>query len=128
MAHASAAAATVAAAVVVVIVVVAAAAGTDPTVVGTAAEDDDQDQDDPQTAVTAPIIPHKQEPPRNDGDRLAISVHLMLQVPGCALRWFYFPGWSGWACSTGPRYPKWWRRECAGLPRTGRRRAPRSCN
>lgn len=53
-----------------------------------AAEDDDQDQNDPQAAVTTPTVvtTHRQLPPVRDGDRLAISVHLMPQVPGCAPR------------------------------------------
>ena len=63
-----------------------------------AAEDDDQDQNDPQAAVTTPTVvtTHRQLPPVRDGDRLAISVHLMPQVPGCAPRlgaFFYFLTW-----------------------------------
>lgn len=59
----------------------AVAAGTRPT-----AEQDDQDQNDPQTIVATPAVvtTHKSEPPMRDGDRLAISVHLMRQVPECA--------------------------------------------
>ena len=76
-------------------VVAAATAAATPAVIPTAAvrttaaaEDDDQDQNDPQAAVTTPTVvtTHRQLPPVRDGDRLAISVHLMPQVPGCAPR------------------------------------------
>ena len=86
-------------------VVAAATAAATPAVIPTAAvrttaaaEDDDQDQNDPQAAVTTPTVvtTHRQLPPVRDGDRLAISVHLMPQVPGCAPRlgaFFYFLTW-----------------------------------
>lgn len=85
----SAAAATVTAAVVVAAATAATTAAAAPAGAGTqaaatAAEDEDEDQDDPQTAIPATIIPHKPEPPTKDGDRPAISVHLMRQGPGCA--------------------------------------------
>ena len=93
---AAAVVAAVAAAIIPATTVVAAAtAAATPAVIPTAAvrttaaaEDDDQDQNDPQAAVTTPTVvtTHRQLPPVRDGDRLAISVHLMPQVPGCAPR------------------------------------------
>ena len=78
----SAAAAAVVAAVAVVVAATAVAA----VVAAAAAEDQNQDQDDPQAAVPAPTIvtTHRQLPPVRDGDRLAISVHLMPQEGECA--------------------------------------------
>lgn len=102
LAAAAAVVAAVAAAIIPATTVVAAAT---PAVIPTAAvrttaaaEDDDQDQNDPQAAVTTPTVvtTHRQLPPVRDGDRLAISVHLMPQVPGCAPRlgaFFYFLTW-----------------------------------
>ena len=100
LAAAAAVVAAVAAAIIPATTVVAAAtAAATPAVIPTAAvrttaaaEDDDQDQNDPQAVVTT----HTQLPPVRDGDRLAISVHLMPQVPGCAPRlgaFFYFLTW-----------------------------------
>ena len=96
LAAAAAVVAAVAAAIIPATTVVAAAtAAATPAVIPTAAvrttaaaEDDDQDQNDPQAAVTTPTVvtTHRQLPPVRDGDRLAISVHLMPQVPGCAPR------------------------------------------
>ena len=117
LAAAAAVVAAVAAAIIPATTVVAAAtAAATPAVIPTAAvrttaaaEDDDQDQNDPQAAaaakataiiaaVTTPTVvtTHRQLPPVRDGDRLAISVHLMPQVPGCAPRlgaFFYFLTW-----------------------------------
>ena len=94
LAAAAAVVAAVAAAIIPATTVVAAAAVRTTA----AAEDDDQDQNDPQAAVTTPTVvtTHRQLPPVRDGDRLAISVHLMPQVPGCAPRlgaFFYFLTW-----------------------------------
>lgn len=114
LAAAAAVVAAVAAAIIPATTVVAAAAAT-PAVIPTAAvrttaaaEDDDQDQNDPQAAVTTPTVvtTHRQLPPVRDGDRLAISVHLMPQVPGCAPRlgaFFYFLTWHLPAASR----PEW---------------------
>ena len=106
LAAAAAVVAAVAAAIIPATTVVAAAtAAATPAVIPTAAvrttaaaEDDDQDQNDPQAAVTTPTVvtTHRQLPPVRDGDRLAIAVHLMPQVPGCAPRlgaFFYFLTW-----------------------------------
>ena len=102
LAAAAAVVAAVAAAIIPATTVVAAAtAAVIPTAAvrtTAAAEDDDQDQNDPQAAVTTPTVvtTHRQLPPVRDGDRLAISVHLMPQVPGCAPRlgaFFYFLTW-----------------------------------
>lgn len=106
LAAAAAVVAAVTAAIIPATTVVAAAtAAATPAVIPTAAvrttaaaEDDDQDQNDPQAAVTTPTVvtTHRQLPPVRDGDRLAISVHLMPQVPGCAPRlgaFFYFLTW-----------------------------------
>ena len=87
-----------AAAAAVVAAVAAAVIPTAAVRTTAAAEDDDQDQNDPQAAVTTPTVvtTHRQLPPVRDGDRLAISVHLMPQVPGCAPRlgaFFYFLTW-----------------------------------
>ena len=83
----SAAAATVTAAVVVIvaaaaIVVVAATAAGVAAGAAAAAADENEDEDDPQAAVAAPtVVPtHKLEPPVRDGDRRAVSVHLILQI------------------------------------------------
>ena len=142
----AAAAAVVTAAVIPATTVVATAAVVPAATAaaGTAAtEDDDQDQNDPQAAVTTPTVvtTHTQLPPVRDGDRLAISAHLMPQVPGCASwegdnffaltlgPWRAFPpGWSGWAYSTGLRCLTWWLPGASGRRRTGRRRAPQSCS
>ena len=95
LAAAAAVVAAVAAAIIPATTVVAAGETATPAVIPTAAvrttaaaEDDDQDQNDPQAAVTTPTVvtTHRQLPPVRDGDRLAISVHLMPQVPGCAPR------------------------------------------
>ena len=90
LAAAAAVVAAVAAAIIPATTVVAAATAAPTAAVRTtaAAEDDDQDQNDPQAAVTTPTVvtTHRQLPPVRDGDRLAISVHLMPQVPGCAPR------------------------------------------
>lgn len=96
LAAAAAVVAAVAAAIIPATTVVAAATAAVRTTA--AAEDDDQDQNDPQAAVTTPTVvtTHRQLPPVRDGDRLAISVHLMPQVPGCAPRlgaFFYFLTW-----------------------------------
>lgn len=89
----SAAAATVTAAVVVIvaapaaaIVVVAATAAGVAAGAAAAAADENEDEDDPQAAVAAPtVVPtHKLEPPVRDGDRRAVSVHLMPQEGRCA--------------------------------------------
>ena len=96
LAAAAAVVAAVAAAIIPATTVVAAPTAAVRTTA--AAEDDDQDQNDPQAAVTTPTVvtTHRQLPPVRDGDRLAISVHLMPQVPGCAPRlgaFFYFLTW-----------------------------------
>lgn len=88
----SAAAATVAAAVVVIVAATAAAIVVAATAAGAAAgaaaaaADENEDEDDPQAAVAAPtVVPtHKLEPPVRDGDRRAVSVHLMPQEGRCA--------------------------------------------
>ena len=51
-----------------------------------AAADENEDEDDPQAAIAAPtVVPtHKLEPPVRDGDRPAVSVHLMPQEGRCA--------------------------------------------
>ena len=76
----------------------AAAVVAAPVTVAAAAAQNNKDQNDPQAAVTTPTVvtTHRQLPPVRDGDRLAISVHLMPQVPGCAPRlgaFFYFLTW-----------------------------------
>ena len=108
LAAAAAVVAAVAAAIIPATTVVAAAtAAATPAVIPTAAvrttaaaEDDDQDQKDLETSLsllkTDYIDIYRQLPPVRDGDRLAISVHLMPQVPGCAPRlgaFFYFLTW-----------------------------------
>lgn len=96
----SAAAATVTAAVVVIVaaaaVIVAATAAGAAAGAAAAAADEDQDQDDPQAAIAAPtVVPtHKLEPPVRDGDRPAVSVHLMPQEGRCAPEAAYSSGWS----------------------------------
>ena len=75
-------------AVAVVAAVVVTATAVAAVIAAAAAEDQDQNQDDPQAVVATPTIvtTHRHLPPVRDGDRLAISVHLMPQEGECAPR------------------------------------------